>query len=124
MTRDEYNVILKKKVINFLAAGYSQRLAGEVFKMSTTTINKINTEYKKIGTIPFKKNFGARPSINLEIFKQYVRKNPSLNAKKIAHYFDMSASGARYWLKKLGFYYVNKGWQHISLKNKLLRKNN
>ena len=100
--------VLREKVIKFLEAGNSQKVASKVFKLSPTTVNIWNVRYKKEGHYQPRKRIGARPSIDKNDFIKYVEENPNTKTEDIGKKFGISASGVRYWLKQLGFSYKKK----------------
>ena len=119
MSTSPYSVDLRKKVISFLKIGNSQKEAARVFEISPTTVNKWHVRYKKEGHFLPRKRIGARVGIDKDKFIEYVLQNPNAKAADIGKIFELSASGARYWLKELGFGYKKKPspmWKQISRK--------
>ena len=121
MTTKPYSIDLRAKVINFIEEGNSQRLASRVFRLSKTTVNTWYVRYKKEGHYKPRKRLGARTKINIEEFTKYVREQPNTKALEIGKKFNLSATGARYWLKKLRFSYKKKPlpmWRQIQRRGK------
>jgi transposase len=108
MSSNPYGLDLREKVIKFLSAGNSQRLASKVFNISKTTVNTWHVRYKKDGNYLPKKKLGARSKIDISKFIEYVKNNPDATSDMIGKHFGMTNSGARYYLKKLGFSYKKK----------------
>jgi transposase len=108
MSTSPYSVDLREKVINFIEDGNSQVLASKIFKISKAAINRWCVKYRSTGIITPKKRLGAKPSIDVFSFVKYVQENANLTSEEIGKHFGMSASGSRYWLKKLGYSYKKK----------------
>ena len=80
------------------------------------TINRWHLRYKSEGHCCPKIRLGAKPTIEKESFIQYVNNHPDARSEDIAREFDISASGARYWLRRVGFSYKKKPspmWKRI-----------
>ena len=108
MSTSPYSVDLREKVIQFIKAGNSQKEASIVFGINKMTINRWHLQYKSEGHCQPKVRLGAKPSIEKESFVQYVKNHPNARAEDIASEFGISASGARYWLRRVGFSYKKK----------------
>ena len=108
MSTSPYSLDLRQKVINFLKLGNSQTEASRVFGINRMTVNKWHLRYKNEGHYMPKVRLGAKPSINLEAFTEWVKNHPDSRAEDIAREFGISASGARYWLRRAGFSYKKK----------------
>lgn len=108
MSTSPYSLDLRKKVIEFIDAGNSQREASKVFSISKTTINTWYIRYKKDGNYAPKKRLGARPQIDRSKFIRYVEDNPNATTSEIGKNFGITHAGAHYWLRKLGFGYKKK----------------
>jgi transposase len=108
MSTSPYSLDLRKKVIEFLNAGNSQRLASQVFNISKTTVNSWHVRYKKEGNYDAKLRIGAKPKIKIEEFKEYVQSHQNATSSDIGKRFNMSKRGAHYWLTKLKFSYKKK----------------
>jgi len=108
MNIQSYSQDLRKRVISFLESGHTQQVTSKVFKLSKTTINTWYVRYKKEGHCLPKKNKGASPRIAEEAFTNYISEHPNATTADIGKAFYISASGARYWLKKIGFSYKKK----------------
>lgn len=108
MSTKPYSIDLREKVIKFLEEGGLRSKAAKIFKMSPTTISTWYTRYKCEGNYNPKKRLGAKPKINSEDFMSYIENNPNITASEIGKKFAISASGAKYWLKKLNFTFKKK----------------
>lgn len=108
MSTSPYSEDLREKVIKFIKAGNSQRGASKVFSINKMTVNRWYLRYKNEWHCRAKVRLGAKPSIETEDFVQYVKDHPDARTQDIAGKFGISASGARYWLRKVGFSYKKK----------------
>jgi len=108
MTSRAYSLDLRERVIKYLEEGNSQRLASKVFKISKTTVNTWRLGYKRDGSYAPKKRIGSSPSIKMNDFVKYVKSHSNARSLDIGKEFNMSASGARYWLRRFGFTYKKK----------------
>ena len=104
----EYSLDLRQKVIEFIDSGNSQRHASKIFKISKTTINRWCLRYKNEGHYKSRKRLGSKAKIDKESFALYIQNNPNATSDSIGKAFGMSASGARYWLRAIGFSYKKK----------------
>jgi len=108
MSTSPYSQDLREKVIKYLEEGNNKRAASKVFQLSPTTVNTWCVRYKKEGHYQARKRLGAKPSIEIGDFIKYVEENPDSRTEDIGRKFGISASGARYWLRRLGFSYKKK----------------
>ena len=108
MATTEYSLDFRKKVIDYVKAGNSQRLTAKIFSISKTTISTWYVRYKKEGNYTAKKRPGAKPRINIDEFIEYIKSHLNATTCDIGKRFKMSAVGAHYWLKKLGYSYKKK----------------
>ncbi len=105
MSTSPFSLDLREKVIKFLESGKTQSEASRVFKLNPKTVHAWITRYKTEGHYLPRVRLGAKPSIDKEKFIEYIKNNPTSRAEDIGIEFEISASGARYWLHKLGFSY-------------------
>lgn len=105
MSTSPYSKDLREKVINFLKLGRSQTEASIVFGINRMTVNKWHLRYKNEGHYLPKVRLGAKSNIEPESFIEYVKNHPDSRSEDIAREFSISASGARYWLRRFGFSY-------------------
>ena len=108
MSTSPYSEDLRSKVIKYLESGNSQRNTAKLFSISTSPLNSWHVRYKKEGHCFPRKRLGAKAKIDKSLFAEYVSKNPNIRAENIGKEFGITASGARYWLKKLGYSYKKK----------------
>jgi transposase len=121
----QYSLDLREKVIKFIHAGNTQRAASAVFNLSKTTVNTWCLRYKSEGHFCARKHLGAAPRIDKESFIKHITENPNATSEAIAGKFGISASGARYWLRRVGFSYKKKPspmWKQVK-KNESHTKN-
>ena len=112
----QYSLDLRQKVIKFVHSGNTQRAAAKVFNLSKTTVNAWCLRYKSEGHCCARKHLGAPPRIEKESFIKHITENPNATSEDIAREFGISASGARYWLRRVGFSYKKKPlptWKQI-----------
>jgi transposase len=124
MSTSPYSKDLREKVINFLKLGKSQTEASIVFGINRMTVNKWHLRYKNEGHYLPKVRLGAKSNIEPESFIEYVKNHPDSRSEDIAREFGISASGARYWLRRVGFSYKKKRlpmWKQVK-KNELHTK--
>jgi transposase len=112
----QYSLDLRQKVIKYVQAGNTQRAASTVFNLSKTTVNAWCKRYKSEGHCCARKHLGAAPRIEKDSFIKHITENPNATSEEIGREFGISASGARYWLRRIGFSYKKKPlptWKQI-----------
>lgn len=100
-----YSIDLREKVIEFISKGNTQRLATKIFNLNKATVNRWWRRHIEEGHINPRKNLGKKPKVMEEEFKLYITQNSNFTTAEIGKHFGMSAPGALYWLRKLGFSY-------------------
>jgi len=105
-----YSIDLRKKVIEFIAQGNTQKLATQVFNLNKATVNRWCLRYKKEGHIAPRKNLGKKAKVTKEDFEIYISQNPNFTTADMGKYFNISSPGALYWLRKFGFSYKKKSF--------------
>jgi len=108
MSTSPYSLDLREKVISFLKNGNSNKQTSIVFKLNQKTVANWYYRYKNEGHYLPRKRLGAKPRIKKNDFVSYVNNNPNATSEDIGKAFNVSASGARYWLRKLGYSYKKK----------------
>lgn len=108
MSTSPYSIDFRKKVIEFVKAGNSQRRASKLFNISKSTISTWCIRYKKEGSYAAKKRHGAKPRIKVDEFIKYVKSHPNATTSEIGKKFNMTHGGAHYWLQKLSFGYKKR----------------
>jgi len=108
MSTTPYSLDLREKVIKFLQKGNSQATAAKVFNISKTTVNTWNVRYKQEGHLNPRQNLGAKAKVIKEDFITWVNANSNATSEDIGKFFGVTGSGARYWLRKIGYSYKKK----------------
>jgi transposase len=103
-----YSLDLREKVIKYIESGNSQQSASKVFELNPSTINRWWRRYKKEGNYLPRKRLGRAPRVSLSAVKSYIEGNPDFKSADMGKHFGMTAGGAFYWLKKLGYSYKKK----------------
>lgn len=97
-----YSEDLRKKVIEYLGNGHSQREAQEVFGICLDTVNRWNQKYQKTGEVkdtPPRRRF---KKLDPEALRAYIHKHPDAYLSEIAEEFGCSETAVSKALKKLG----------------------
>ena len=121
MSTSPYSKDLRSKVIKHLERGNSQKVTAKIFSLSPVTVNKWHRRYKQEGHYLPRQRIGSKANVDEAVFAEYVSKNPNLRSEDIGKEFGITASGARYWLKKLGFSYKKKNTPIWKRKNKSVK---
>jgi len=97
-----YSEDLRKKVIEYLANGHTQREAMKTFGISFSTINKWNRKYKQTGELKDKKPCRKFRKLEPEKLKSYVIEHPDAYLKEIGQAFGCSDTAVLKAFKRLG----------------------
>ena len=119
MTTSPYSLDLRKKVIKYIESGGSQISASKIFNLGYNTVNRWYTRYRSEGHVDPRVRSGRKSKIIMEEFIKYVNENPNMDSSEIGNYFGIGATGAQYWLKKIGFSYKKKPiptWKPMKIK--------
>lgn len=108
MRTSPYNIDLRKKVIEYIESGNSQKSAVKTFMLNESTVNRWWLRYKREGSYAARIRIGKKPRLKEEDLKEYIVRNPGFNTNHMGEHFNMTGSGAHYWLKKLGYTYKKK----------------
>ena len=103
MTTSPYSIDLRKKIIDCIESGTSQKTLAILFKINPSTISRWWIRYKTEGHYNPRVRIGKKPKINAAELKNYVKSNPNFKTSDMGKYFGMSSVGALYWLHKLGY---------------------
>jgi transposase len=125
MTTRPYSQDLREKVIEYIKGGGSQRSASRVFRLGLTTIARWWKRWQAEGHCEARKRPGAAPRLNGEQVAKYVEEHPDFTANEMGEHFNMTAAGARYWLKKLGYSYKKKRvpmWKPVKRKERNMQR--
>lgn len=125
MSTSPYSLDLREKVIKYIESGKSQQSATRVFGLNSSTVNRWWLRYKREGNYLPRKRAGRAARVNLPSVEDYIKKNPNFNCADMGKYFGMTAVGALYWLKKLGYSYKKKTspmWKQAQKREKNTKK--
>ena len=103
-----YSVDFRDKVISYVNRGNSCNKASIKFEISANTVRNWYKRYKNEGNYLAKKVGGSKGRVTSEEIASYVEANPNFTLLEMGMHFNMSAVGAYYWLKKLGYSYKKK----------------
>lgn len=118
MSTSPYSIDLREKVINYLKLGNSQNSASILFQLNISTISRWYLRYKREGHYTPRVRIGKRPKFSEAELMFYIESTPDFKACDMGKHFGMTSSGARYWLKKLGFSYKKKTFPMWNQMNK------
>jgi transposase len=108
MTKKQYSLDLRERVIEYIKSGNEQKTTSKIFKVSKSSISRWWIRYKKEGTIRPKLRLGSRGKIDPEELRIYVETNEDKTLAEIAKVFNASICSVYRRLKKLGFSYKKK----------------
>lgn len=108
MSTSPHSIDLREKVIKYLETGKSQQSASKVFMLNPSTVNRWWVRYQREGSCAARKRLGRAPRLSLIAVEDYIKTNPNFKSAEMGKHFGMTAAGAFYWLKKLGYSYKKK----------------
>ena len=73
MTTKQYSEDLRKKVLDYLKKGNSQKSGSEIFNLHRNTISGWWLRYKELGITKAKSRPGAKRKIDLQAFESYIQ---------------------------------------------------
>jgi len=79
-----YDIKYRRRAIEYWGEGNSKRKTAEVFKVSTTTLQKWKSKLKETGTLETKKRKETWRKIEPEKLSQYIEANPDAYLREIA----------------------------------------
>ena len=82
-----YDIKYRRRAIEYWGEGNSKRKTAEVFKVSTSTLQKWKSTLKETGTLAPKKRKGTWRKIEPEKLRKYVEENPDAYLREIAAEF-------------------------------------
>jgi Transposase and inactivated derivatives len=97
-----YSIDLRKKVIEYLASGHSQREAREVFNISLAAINRWHQLYIQTGKLEDKKPCRSFKKLDPVKLQAYVQEHPDAYLKEIGEVFGCTGSSVRKAFRRLG----------------------
>ena len=117
-----YSEDLRKKAIEYLKQGNSQRETSGVFGVSLATINKWNQKHQKTGSVTNKPLERTFKKTDPDKLKAYIKKYPDAHLKGIGEEFGCSGMAVHYAFKRLEI--TRKKDKAISAKLELFRYKN
>ena len=114
-----YSKDLRKKVMDYVLSGNSSYKASKKFEISFNTVRNWYKRYHLEGNYESRPVGGSKGRLNSNIVSQYVKDNPNFRLIDMGSHFNITAVGALYWLKKLGYKYKKKApvtWKHVKRK--------
>ena len=120
-----YSEDFRKKVITYVERGNSCDKASKKFEIASNTVRNWYKRYKLEGNYLAKKVGGKKGRVTSEEIARYVASNADFILSEMGEHFGMSAAGALYWLRKLGYSYKNKPtrmWKQIKKSAMLTKK--
>jgi transposase len=97
-----YSEDLRKKVIEYLAQGHSQRKARQTFGISLTTVNKWHQMYQGTGNLKDKPPLRKFKKLDPEKLKNYIKEHPDAYLKEIGAVFGCSDVAVMKAFRRLG----------------------
>ena len=108
MTTSPYSEDLRKKALNYLQKGRTQKEVSEVFGVHRNTISRWNIKCCRGGGHAPKKRLGYKSKLDYNQIELFVKNNEDSTLAKIGAQFGISKGHAGVILKKLGFSYKKK----------------
>lgn len=96
-----YDIKFRRRAIEYWNDGHSKRATAEVFKVSTTTLQKWKSQLKETGKLEPKKRRETWRKIEPERLKGYVKEHPDAYLKEIAEEFDCTDVAVLQALRRL-----------------------
>jgi transposase len=97
-----YSIALRKKVIEFIGKGHSQREAAQVFGLHKETVNQWHQQYTKTGSLEKKPYIRKFRKLDPEKLKAYIAEHPDAYLKEIGEVFACSDVAVLKTLRRLG----------------------
>lgn len=85
-----YDIKFRLRAIEYWNEGHSKRATAEVFKISTTTLQKWKLQLKETGKLEPKKRRETWRKIEPVRLKEYLKQHPDAYLKEIAEEFSCS----------------------------------
>ena len=82
-------------------------------KYHQNTVRNWYKRYKSEGHYLAKKVGGKKGRVTPQDIASYIETNPNFILSDMGKHFEMSAAGAHYWLKKLGYSYKKKDFTYL-----------
>ena len=120
-----YSQDFRKKVIEYVNKGNSCHSASIKFELASNTVRNWYKRYKSEGNYLPRKVGGKKGRVSEQEVELYVNNNPNFILSEMGKHFGMSAPGALYWLRKLGYSYKKKPlpmWKQVKKSVTPIRK--
>lgn len=121
MTTSPYSQDLRKRILNYLDTGKTQKEASEVFGVHRNTISRWLVRYRREGNYAARVRLGRTSKIDYKGVELYVQNNPDIKLRDIGSEFGISGWHAARILKKLGYSYKKKRlpmWKQVKRSEK------
>ena len=96
-----YDEKYRRRALDYWGEGNSKRKTAEVFKVSTTTLQKWKSKLKESGTLESKKRVETWRKIEPEKLRQYIEANPDAYLREIAAEFECTVHAVEKALARL-----------------------
>jgi transposase len=103
-----YSKDFRQKVMSYVNKGNSCNRASIKFEISANTVRNWYKRNESEGHYLAKKVGGKKARVTPEEIASYIKTNPDFILSDMGKHFQMTAAGAHYWLKKLGYSYKKK----------------
>lgn len=103
-----YSQDFRKKVIEYVNRGNSCHSASIKFELASNTVRNWYKRYTLEGHYLPRKVGGKKARISEQDVADYVNHTPHFILSEMGAFFGMTAPGASYWLRKLGYSYKKK----------------
>ncbi len=120
-----YSQDFRRKVIDHVKKGNSCHSASLKFEIASNTVRNWYKRYKIEGNFLSRRVGGKKARVSKEEIESYLKNNPNFILADMRKHFGMSAPGALYWLKKLGYSYKKKTspmWKQAKTREKDTQK--
>ena len=98
-----YSTELRKRVIGYITAGNSQKVAADTFSISTTTVSRWWSIYQKDGRVAPRPRGGSVGKVCKKALIEFVDKHPDKTLKQIGEHFGVKGPSIWRLLKNLGY---------------------
>lgn len=116
-----YSKDLRQKVMSYVIKGHSCNSASIRFDIAANTVRNWYKRYQSEGHYLSRKVGGKKGRVTTEEVASYIATNSNFILSDMGRHFKMTAAGAHYWLKKLGYSYKKKPspmWKQIKNEEK------
>jgi len=97
-----YSTDLRKKVMEYLGKGHSQRDAKKVFGVGLSAINRWHQQYQATGSLNTNYPRSRKRKLDMKKLQAYVNEHPDAYLKEIGEVFGCSDVAVLYAFKRLG----------------------